>query len=163
MVKPTAVYPYQFQMYLGELLEQNANYKVNVIDRQVKLDQRRKDLDIAKADLDQSGLHAQFRLKVVEKDVESLNIAKSTLSAQKDAIRYRIEPLLEKILSWFDDIKGDFESGQLSTDQFKSYLRSYANILDAGNTLGLECYQKYTVVSRINLAIEKYAVEPVIR
>jgi len=154
--KPTPVYPFQFQMVLGELLEQNARYKLNVLDGQIKIDQRQKDLDLAKADLDQSGLHAQFRLKALGKDIESLNVSKTALTIQKDSIRYRIEPLLERVLSFFDDIYFDFSNNRLPRSQYANYLRAYKELLHQGNALGLECYNKYPVINRINSAIEKF-------
>jgi hypothetical protein len=159
--RPTPTYPYQFQMIFGELLEQNATYKLNVIDGQAKIDQRQKDLELAKADIDQYGVYSSFRLKVWEKDNESLTMSKSALNFQRDVIPGQIEPLLVRILACFDDMQDDFSNSRLSRMQFASYLRSYKELLHQGNALALSCYNKYPVISRINEAIEKYiSAEP---
>lgn len=154
--KPESVYPYQFYMYYGELIEQNARYKTFVIDRQVKINQIQKELENTKADLERSGLYSSFRIKVLENDMQNLALSKTNLRIQRDEIRFRIEPILEKVLGWFDDIHYDFDKSCLARSLYIGYLVKYKDLLHVGNSLGIECYGKYPVINRINAAIEKY-------
>lgn len=156
-VRPESSYPHQFQTWLEELLEQNALYKLAIIDGQARLEKESEDLKLARKVLDGSGINSPMRFSMMERAVESLSLQKTGIKVEDQMIRNKIEPLLEKIMSWFDDIQDDYDKRQLNRMQFVNYLKKYKYLLHQGNRLGLSCYGG-PIINKVNDLIESYNI-----